>query len=807
MDGQVFPAAGHCYNAISFVINAWQGYQSAFDGLKDLFEECTNYLARLELYTKGKMSGSLTQLTAKQLRLFVEICEHAISLRRTARGKIKTALKIAFLGESNIQDLVAQMAKQVNVEHILVSAHIYLETQEAVATSRKNLSVTEKLQGQVSQVHDKVTDIHTATMKENEAHEQNRTNGAIKKALGYGNDIPAIWSDRYRGYLKERLPTTGKWVFDDPTFARWKKGQSEANILAIIGDGGTGKSFLATSIINHFIHRADLSEATDNRAYAAFYFLEGNEVQVMQSASNIEDVAKSLVWQFSMADGRYKRSAAGICREYQAVNPDAISRRLLFENPYLHDMNGMFYIIIDGLVGKMGEGMLRFLRDASAVVPGRHIRVLVTCDSQCLEHLNQANDIVFDPIHISAKNRQDVEALIESRMNDMPALNDCTNARVRELRQSVCHQLTDKTKGDYVRVNFALDDISKQEYPERIMSIVDNAGRERTHQIKEEIEELDRSLTDAEILEINDIILWIQHHRGLLTENQMTTALLARDGKESLLSLSNKFKSKYSLFTITNRGEVTFRAPEVEKAIPMRRRARNELEQHSPDAVSQGEIEMVKHFLRTVCPPKTYDKLDMDALLAQKKQDRGTRICQDDSNTGEAKLALTCLHLLTEDADELENGLLPYARNCFYQHLSAADLAFVDIELKVEIGQRLSKLFTNDTSIDALLCNRESSRFTPVRIETYQKLLVNDDAAKTVLRWLADSAVTSGVTDKETREWISDLNNGDGGHGKLLAPAAKRMAAHLVQIPHNLPVTRGAFHFLVFYIRKVRTLC
>jgi hypothetical protein len=34
--------------------------------------------------------------------LFVTICDHAISLRHTSRGKIKTAFKIAFLGPVEI---------------------------------------------------------------------------------------------------------------------------------------------------------------------------------------------------------------------------------------------------------------------------------------------------------------------------------------------------------------------------------------------------------------------------------------------------------------------------------------------------------------------------------------------------------------------------------------------------------------------------------------------------------------------------------------------------------------------------------
>jgi hypothetical protein len=743
------------------------------------------------------MDKSLSELTVKQLRLFITVCDHAISLRHTAKGKLKTAWKIAFLGESSIQGLISQMAKNVGEEHILISAHTFLNSQEAVAASRSTLKVTERIENQVK-------DMHLAAMKDKEAHEQNQTEVVIKKALGYANIVAPVWSERYRDYMKERLSSTGQWVYEDPTFARWRKGQSGANILAVTGDNGTGKSFFATSIIQRFIQRANPAEATDSQTCAAYYYLEGEEAKDIQTASNIDFVAKSLVWQLTVTDARYKRSAAGMCREHPTADVAAMSQRLLFECPYLRETNGMFYIIIDGLAGKMGEGMLRFLEDVSATKTGGRIRVLITCDSDCYNHLGQVDGITIDSIQIDAKNESDVQAFVESRMNNMPALSDCTDASVRDLRKSVCDGLIKNTGHDYVRIKFALHEISKQEYPEKIMGIVDNSGRQRLQQIQEEIEELERSLTDAEIREINEIILWTQHHQGPMTESWLTAALRARDGKKSLLRLSDKFKSKYTLFTTTHRGDVTFRAPEVEKAIPSRHKGRKEPEESSPTVVSQAEAEMINHILRTVCPPNTYSKLNLDAMLAQKQHRKGNaRICQDDSYTGEAKLALACLELLIENADGHEEGLLPYARKFFDHHLGAADLAFVDIELKVQIGQLLVKLFTHDEPIDALVCTRESSRFSPVRIEMCEKLLLKNDTADTVIQWLRDSAVTSEVSDTETREWISDVIKG-GGPGKLLAPAARRMAWHLAREPHLLPVTRGAFLFLVYYIRKVR---
>ena len=426
------------------------------------------------------MEVSLTKLTANQLKLFVTICDHAISLRHTSRGKIKTAFKIAFLGDSNIQDLVSQMAKQVGKEHILISAHTFLNSQQAAAASRITLDVTKNIEDQVTQVQKKLKDMDTA-------HEQSRTDAVIKNALGYGRDIVHVWSDRYRDYMKQRLPSTGQWIFDDTVFSRWEKGQSGANILTITGGSRTGKSFLAASIIEHFLNRAGPTETKDTRASVAFYFLEGDEVKAMQSVSNIDDVAKSLAWQFTLADARYRRSAAEICREYQFVDVAAMSQRLLFENPYLREVHGMFYIIIDGLVGKMGEGMLRFLRDVSAAATGCRIRVLVTCDLECFEHLGQADGISFNSIHIEAKNKPDVKALIESSMNSMMPLKNCADASVRGLRKSVCDGLIKKTGGDYVRVKFALDEISRQEFPDKILSIVHNAGTQRTEQIRKKL--------------------------------------------------------------------------------------------------------------------------------------------------------------------------------------------------------------------------------------------------------------------------------------------------------------------------------
>lgn len=152
-------------------------------------------------------------------------------------------------------------------------------------------------------------------------------------------------------------------------------------------------------------------------------------------------------------------------------------------------------------------------------------------------------------------------------------------------------------------------------------------------QIRKEIDALNHNCTDAEVTEVNELILWIRRYRELLTERNMAAALHAASEESSLLTLADKIKEKYPLFRISNKGEVTFRAPEVEESIPNKRSTSSIQadEQDGPGAaVSPGEMAMVKHFLSTVCPRETYNKLDLDRFLETKRKDRRNRIYKDD---------------------------------------------------------------------------------------------------------------------------------------------------------------------------------
>ncbi|RMJ27317.1 hypothetical protein PHISP_01831 [Aspergillus sp. HF37] len=773
----VFAPAADCFNAVNFVINAYQGYQAAFESLADLFKQCTDYLNRLPYQIEGKMDAKLTKIAAQHLDLFIGTCEVAIDMQDSVKQRIKMAFQVAFTGEDRIQPLMADMNILLQREDRMISSQTFMRT-------GKIEDFTKRTEQNVAQMRSESKDNHRQE--------------SIKRGLGFQGEPTADWRKRYSEYLSQRLRGTGTWIFDERTFSNWESGQSAANVLVIEGGSGSGKSILASAIIQHFMHGGRMKDA---EVFVAYYFLDGRSLEAAKSATNLEIVAKSLVWQFTRSNRPYMKSAAKICGRTQEVGPAFISHDLLFGNSEVNDMDAVFYIVIDGLGGRVGEGMLKFLQRSSSAITGRRIRVLVTVDPRCSQQLATAGGVSFDTISISDNNRSDVETLINWRMDSMPALSNKRRGTISQLRKHVCNGLSDACKGDYFKINLALDDISKREYPSQIMDALKNAREDRPVQVKKEIEELNQKCSKAEISEINEIVLWIRCCRAPLKEKEMTAALCAKGGESSLLRLRDKFREKYSLFRVTSKGEVAFRAPEVEESIPTKHDFGKAEQRRDAAAVSLGEMAMVNHFLRTVCPPETFAKLDLDRFLEQKNEVRGNPIYKDSPHTEETKMVRTCLRVLTGEVDHPCEELLPYARSHFADHLWAVDLDLVDIELKSTVGPLLVKLFTDDASIDRLQQVDELTGSSSYQRQVARELLLDDNTAKVMLEWLGDSAVTSGIDSEGTRMWISGLVH-EESYRRLLTPVATRMAVHLTQKPHFIPLTRDSFLFVASFLQK-----
>ena len=146
---KVFAPTELCFNVVSFVISAWQGYQGIFESLADLLDRCIQYLSRLEYYVRGGMDAKLTKVACQHLQLFVEICDRVIALKHSKRKKLRVFSKILFLDDNDIDDLLQKMASLVDQEGRLVTAQMFSFVSEAVANTQKNLAINREMDDKI----------------------------------------------------------------------------------------------------------------------------------------------------------------------------------------------------------------------------------------------------------------------------------------------------------------------------------------------------------------------------------------------------------------------------------------------------------------------------------------------------------------------------------------------------------------------------------------------------------------------------------------------------------------------------------
>ncbi|KAL4920953.1 hypothetical protein BDW62DRAFT_175605 [Aspergillus aurantiobrunneus] len=803
---EVFGPSELCFNAVSMVIQAWQGYQGVFESLAALLERCGQYMSRLEYYIRGGLDAKLAKVACQHLQLFVEICDRTIKLRRSKRRKLIVFTKLLFLNDNDVGDLLEKMDSLVDEEGRLVTAQTFSFAAEAVVSTRENLAISRAVNSKIDMLmasrSDSLKESDTKRRKERIletlAFDENKLNQDKKEPDPY-------WQRVYYNYRKYLVPDTGQWIFSEPEFKSWEKGSDDTPaILAVEGAEGSGKSYLTSTIIRRLRHRSS-AESSDSRTLLAFYFVEGDSKEELKRTNHLDVITKSLVWQFVQADASYMKSVANICEKNRDMDPYEIPGRLLFDNKDLgRTIDANFFIVIDGLNDIIGDTLVTFLQNAlTSSASHRKIRILLTGRPRAFEQISANKDIAFRSIHISERNTPDIDMYIESRMDSTEALKNKERFGVSDLRNKIRVALRDKTAGDYFRINTILKRISNLDYVNDIDQVLENAGRERSQQIEAEIESLNNTRSSKEISEINEIILWILYGREWLKPRQMAAVLYTQSGELSLLTFEAKLQLKYTLFEVDSDGDVDFRSNEIIEIIPEGSQRSVEEQSQNNKKILPEEVDIVRHFLRSVCPPKLYDKFDFETVFEHKLHHTGGHIYRDDKDTAEAKLAVTCLRILTEERDERRENIRPYAVKYFHQHLFAADLSLVERQWKRVVGPLLVKLFLDEASADALLWTKtpeEASNFAWMARSAW---LDGDDAAKAVVRWLRESVSTTDISDDLARGWVSSLTNSSSPEKELLQRLSVRMVVHWLreETPQELAVY--AFSFILGSLTKI----
>ncbi|KAI1387286.1 uncharacterized protein F4822DRAFT_406000 [Hypoxylon trugodes] len=801
-----------CYNALTFVIQAWQGYEGIFENLAELLEKCTEFLERLESY-EGRMDARLTRVAVQNLRLFVEICDRTIKLRKK-HTKFIAFTKQLFLNDNGIKDLLGMMDRLNAKESLLVNAQTY----KLVSDSAGDIKLI--LDGQKEQ------------KKEQEAKKW-RT--AIVKALGFpvtslDNDGEPIasWQRAFDVRKNMLVDETGRWIHSHKDFTGWTGPASPAKpILVLEGKNGSGKTSMMANTVRYL--RKSNQVGPTSRVVTAYFFMEGEKRKPddEDAPSTLELVSRTLLWQISTAYEAMTKSVFQILERSSDFNNSVdLWEQLFINNKERMNPDTTFFLFIDGL----DKTLLPLLQKLTSI-PDKSPRVFLTARSP--ELLDQTQGLKFIAIPMHPNNEDDIEKYITHRMDNMPILKDSNRSGISEWRKTILSTLQYKCRGDYFKLNTSLNALAKVDLIDDINEVLADADKTRTDQIDAEIRRLNNIRTVKEIQEINEIIRWIdvgrrwftvdmiesllsvKHYSSSAAQSSRAVPLTRRKtGSEdvesiaqesaptsttiSLLPFSQKLAEKYPIFAVTDSGYVDWRSPEIKDQLPSKgldQDARLNVSTSGPRVIQESEIAIVRHFLNNVCPPDLYSRFEfeqfLDAKLGAKHRDY---ICLDPDNAN-IKIALTSLIILTEKDLRSNTVLRKYAMYWLLDHLHAVDLSAADRELKAQVGPLLVKLFTEECGIDSMFWpfNLDVSintwdwdEYIELR-ETRSEWVYSMSGVQEISKWLHDSSVTKYIKDEPGASFVEAVKTSANLHKAVLSHAAKRMADHLFRRVEFLP--------------------
>ncbi|KAI0451336.1 hypothetical protein F5B21DRAFT_516841 [Xylaria acuta] len=812
----VFAPAGMCYNAFTFVIQAWQGYEGTFANLSELLEKCVEFFERLQSY-QGRMDGRLTRLASQNLRLFVAICERTIKLRKKHTRFLRFTQQL-FLSDDGVQDLLGMMDRLNSKEALLVNAQTYRLVSDSAGDIKLILETQKELKRE---------------------DETKRWRRSIAKALGFpgtaldndGEPVPA-WQRAFDTRLNSLVEGTGTWWRTDDTFSHWATAQyPEEPILVLNGPGGTGKTSMMANTIKS-IRRLG-SEAPSSRVVAAYYFADGDKRKPdddEDESGPLERVSRTLLWQLATSYEAMTKSVAWVVE--RATHFDgALDRwdQLFFKNKELQNSNTTFYLFIDTL----DPELMVLLQRYSKLADRAKVRVFLTARPELVTgYLSQADGVGFAEVPITKRSSRDIEKYIVSQMDTMPMLRDTSRQGISEWRQVIMDGLRDKCAGDYFKLNTSLAALAKVDLIEDIREVLKEAGKPRMDQIKAELRRLNNIRTIKEIREINEIILWVDNGRRYFSvevmdailsvkhreasftlrseeqpppilRRQTSTGLShsseASEAEEppglttiSLLPLSQKLREKYPIFSVTDSGVVDWRNSEIKSQIPTRESKLDiTFDSEAPSGlqvIQESEISIVRHFLSKVCPEELYKRFEFEDFFSQKMGARLREYIHIDPDNADIKIVLTCLLILTDEGLRGKESLRQYAMYWLLEHMQAVDLSAADRKLRGQVGPLLVRLFTECCGIDSLfwcfdanvsMKTWEQGEAVYIR-ESRNEWVYSKAGVREIERWFGDSMVTKYITGEVGQSFLAALKApGTNLHQAVLSHAARRMATHL----------------------------
>lgn len=566
---------------------------------------------------------------------------------------------------------------------------------------------------------------------------------ALSEALR--TNAAAIVAAKHADNLEKLTKGTGLWIADEAMFQAWE--QEKAPVLWIFGKPGTGKTFLATRIIdvlkNKYPQHVEHASLT---SVSYFYIKEDPNLQDMNQ------ILKTIAAQIAKVETRYQKFAARVIKDSDKIVTASHTWENLFLDYFTEDMcadasASLAFIIIDGLDEAPEGERVRLLRCLKKLVEQTSLKRRCRIQFAIFARPEVRGDPGFEDVGFQiqeksitvtpARNQEDIKKYIRQRLEQIAVLKKLKLATTKQgvkryhtVTKQINQSIQTRSKGMFLWAKLVFDQIDKLPSPEAISGALESAPPGLDDMIHHVFKRLGFE-EQAGPKYLNELLIWVTCAYRSLSLAELYVILIVKTGQHCYM-LDDDLKGKYStVFELVGPVEAVFEDDESVKledraieegsdAFSFLDIADDEDGQEAPESKEDNEESSVEGDTSThsdsedlEADSKSLNKSDnplyysttvgfshariRDYLVSEgtpsTRRFHDCKVGIENLNLAHFHIALTCLRILSSStAKNYETwSLSHYAGKYFMFHLAEVDLK--DISQK-EINEMARHLYT-----------------------------------------------------------------------------------------------------------------
>lgn len=689
--GNACPPTSAALGGLVAIIKACESVTEAYDFLEQMLTKLQDVLSRWRIDLKHRLDDQMKQQMRQTMVILLAIIARSQKLIRQSRAR-RYFVSLAFGKDRRTADLVRQLEDLLRSEdrtRLAVSLDkISLLWEKAVHTDDSRV---------VEQLNSPAVEINSKTFAER------------------------------RG---ERLDNTGDWFRREPLYQYWL--QHKLPLMMLLGAQGTGKTFLATALLEDLQKSTKQQADSDQEPMSFAYFF-------VKSEDDLVNILKSLAYQLQQTNSDYK---SHVIDTYD--QRDLYTAKEIWSNLFLGYWNthvapqARVMLVIDGLDQISDEETHTFAQDMVKTVMQRSeytIQIAIFGKLKLwadFDFLGRESFIVVD----SHKNKADVAEYIDQELAKVRVLKKVDVKEKLKFQQMILKCCD----GVFEWARLLLAKCKNQE-KKRILKILEDPPKSLDDMIESCFQQvLNDEDIDPQMLQA--MLTWLTYAKRPLSFGELYDKICLATGDEYALMWFNIIGKLSSI--------VRWKSPRVHQWLGQ------EVGDDEIEILEDSDNGWSKDVSTTLI---TFGNSRMrDFVIYQSKLTSPMQSHSDcyppGQNKAECDIIKLCFATIQDDRlrDDKHRFLVRYPARFLARHLHSIDMESTDENDKVAIVEGLIYMFHDEKAIRIL---RQDMNGYEDGLQIFWQLWIETDKYVNVvqswLKWASDADLGENA---ETKTWL-----------------------------------------------------